>query len=77
MCACMYVCMYVCTCVMHKYVKYYVCMCVFLYWCAYNIYVCIYACINSFIMQISIAPLQGDYSGTLPIPARLKSTVFK
>jgi len=28
-------------------------------------------------MQISIAPLQGDYSGTLPIPARLKSTVFK
>jgi len=27
-------------------------------------------------MRISIAPLQGDYSGATPIPARLKWTVF-
>jgi len=32
---------------------------------------------NSFILNISIAPLQGDYSGALPIPVRPKRKVFR
>src|SRR6218665_4188903 len=33
--------------------------------------------IHSFILNISIALLQGDYSGALPIPARPKRKVFR
>jgi|SRR6218665_2304987 len=33
--------------------------------------------LNSFIVEIYIAPFQGCYSGALPIPARLKRTVFR
>jgi len=32
--------------------------------------------IHSFIMSISIAPLQGDYSGALPIPVWPKGKPF-
>ena len=40
-------------------------------------YVCMSIFIHSFIMSISIAPLQGDYSGVLLIPAWLRRTVFR
>ena len=33
--------------------------------------------IHSFILNISIALLQGDYSGALPIPAQPKGKVFR
>ena len=33
--------------------------------------------LHSIIMKISIVPLQGNYLGALPMPARLKRTVFR
>jgi len=33
--------------------------------------------IHTFILNISIALLQGDYSGALPIPVRPKRKVFR
>src|SRR6218665_813361 len=37
----------------------------------------IHSFIHSFIMSISVASLQGDYSGVVPIPVWPKSKVFR
>jgi len=37
----------------------------------------IHSFIHSFILNISIALLQSDYSGALPIPVRPKRKVFR